>query len=53
MTPLNANTAEMEVMNKVGAKLRELGLYTFVSWSNIFIPPPLTIDEGLSIISQV
>ena len=57
MAPFNANAAEMEVMNKVGAKLRELGLYTFVRWGYIFIAPPLMInekeiDEGLSIISQ-
>ncbi|MDI1304256.1 MAG: aspartate aminotransferase family protein, partial [bacterium] len=43
--------------NKVGAKLRELGLYTFVRWGYIFIAPPLMIneeqiDEGLAIISQ-
>jgi len=44
-------------MNKVAAKLRELGLYTFVRWSYIFIAPPLCItkdqiDEGLAIISE-
>jgi len=57
MAPFNANAAEMEVMNKVGAKLRELGLYTFVRWGYIFIAPPLMInekeiDEGLAIISE-
>ena len=57
MAPFNANATEMEVMNKVGAKLRELGLYTFVRWGYIFIAPPLMInesqiDEGLAIISQ-
>ena len=57
MAPFNANAAEMEVMNKVGAKLRELGLYTFVRWGYIFIAPPLIvteaeIDEGLAIISE-
>ncbi|MBG6112176.1 adenosylmethionine-8-amino-7-oxononanoate aminotransferase [Flavobacterium sp. CG_9.10] len=31
MAPFNASESEMEIMNKVGAKLRELGLYTFVS----------------------
>lgn len=30
MAPFNASASEMEIMNKVGAKLRELGLYTFV-----------------------
>ncbi|MNE40170.1 5-aminovalerate aminotransferase DavT [compost metagenome] len=57
MAPFNANATEMEVMNKVGAKLRELGLYTFVRWGYIFIAPPLMIteseiDEGLAIISE-
>jgi taurine--2-oxoglutarate transaminase len=57
MAPLNAKPAEMEVMNKVAAKIRELGMYTFVRWSYIFIAPPLCvtkeqIDEGLYIISQ-
>lgn len=57
MAPFNGNATEMEVMNKVGAKLRELGLYTFVRWGYIFIAPPLIIteaeiDEGLAIISE-
>ena len=47
----------MAVMNKVAAKVKELGMYTFVRWSYIFIAPPLIvtkaqIDEGLEIISQ-
>jgi taurine--2-oxoglutarate transaminase len=57
MAPFNAKPAEMFVMNKVAAKLKELGLYTFVRWSYIFIAPPLCvtkeqIDEGLAIISE-
>jgi taurine---2-oxoglutarate transaminase len=41
----------------VAAKIRELGMYTFVRWSYIFIAPPLIvtkeqIDEGLAIISE-
>jgi taurine---2-oxoglutarate transaminase len=57
MAPFNAKPDEMVVMNKVAAKLKELGMYTFVRWSFIFIAPPLCvnkeqIDEGLSIISQ-
>jgi taurine--2-oxoglutarate transaminase len=57
MAPFNAKPDEMAVMNKVAAKIRELGMYTFVRWSYIFIAPPLTvtkeqIDEGLDIISQ-
>lgn len=55
--PYNAKPSEMAVMNKVAAKLKELGLYTFVRWSYIFIAPPLCInqgqmDEGLAIISE-
>ena len=57
MAPFNAKPNEMEVMNKVAAKIRELGMYTFVRWSYIFIAPPLCItkseiDEGLNIIEQ-
>jgi taurine---2-oxoglutarate transaminase len=57
LAPYNAKPSEMGVMNKVAAKLRELGLYTFVRWNYIFIAPPLCvtkkqIDEGLAIISQ-
>jgi taurine---2-oxoglutarate transaminase len=57
MAPFNAKPDEMAVMNKVAAKIRELGMYTFVRWSYIFIAPPLCItreqiDEGLAIISQ-
>ena len=57
MAPFNAKPDEMVVMNKVAAKLRELGMYTFVRWNYIFIAPPLCInkneiDEGLAIISE-
>jgi taurine--2-oxoglutarate transaminase len=57
MAPFNAKPDEMTIMNKVGAKIKELGMYTFVRWSYIFIAPPLCItkeqiDEGLAIISQ-
>lgn len=57
MAPFNAKPDEMIVMNKVAAKLKELGLYTFVRWSYIFVAPPLCvtkeqIDEGLAIISE-
>jgi len=57
MAPFNVTPDEMVVMNKVAAKLRELGMYTFVRWSYIFIAPPLCItkdeiDEGLGIISK-
>ncbi|RYF88873.1 MAG: aminotransferase class III-fold pyridoxal phosphate-dependent enzyme [Chitinophagaceae bacterium] len=57
MAPFNARPDEMSVMNKVAARLREAGMYTFVRWSYIFIAPPLCIsteqiDEGLVIISD-
>jgi len=57
MAPFNAKPDEMQVMNKVAAKIKELGMYTFVRWNFIFIAPPLCInkkqvDEGLEIISE-
>jgi taurine--2-oxoglutarate transaminase len=57
MTPWNAKPSEMEVTNKMAAKIRELGMFTFVRWNWIFIAPPLNVskdevDEGLKIISQ-
>ncbi len=57
MAPFNAKPDEMVVMNKVAAKIKELGMYTFVRWGYIFIAPPLCvtkeqIDEGLAIISE-
>ena len=57
MAPFNAKPEEMVIMNKVAAKIRELGMYTFVRWNYIFIAPPLIItreqiDEGLAIISE-
>ncbi|HEX7845585.1 MAG TPA: aminotransferase class III-fold pyridoxal phosphate-dependent enzyme [Chitinophagaceae bacterium] len=57
MAPFNAKPDEMAIMNKVAAKIKELGMYTFVRWSYIFVAPPLTltkeqIDEGLAIISH-
>lgn len=57
MAPFNAKPDEMVVMNKVIAKIKELGMYTFVRWNYIFIAPPLCItkeqiDEGLAIISE-
>ena len=57
MAPWNAGPAEMEIMNKVAAKITELGLFTFVRWNFIFTAPPLCvtkaqIDEGLDIISK-
>ncbi len=57
MAPFNAKPDEMMIMNKVAAKLKDLGMYTFVRWNYVFIAPPLCItreqvDEGLAIISE-
>jgi taurine---2-oxoglutarate transaminase len=57
MAPWNAAPSEMEVMNKVAAKINELGMFTFVRWNYIFTAPPLCvtteqIDEGMDIISK-
>ncbi len=57
MAPFNATADEMAIMNKVAAKLKELGMYAFVRWNYVFVAPPLSItkeqvDEGLAIISQ-
>ncbi len=57
MAPFNAKPDEMTIMNKVAAKIKELGMYTFVRWNYIFIAPPLCIteaqiDEGFEIIDQ-
>ena len=57
MAPWNAAPSEMGVMSKVAAKIRELGMFTFVKWNFIFIAPPLNctdmeIDKGLDIISK-
>jgi taurine--2-oxoglutarate transaminase len=57
MAPFNAKPEEMVVMNKVAARLKELGMYTFVRWNYIFVAPPLCInkeqiDEGLTMISD-
>lgn len=55
--PMCAFNGQSDVMNKIAAKIKELGMYTFVRWSYIFIAPPLIvtkeqIDEGLTIISK-
>lgn len=57
MAPFNAKPDEMAVMNKVAARIKELGMYTFVRWNYVFVAPPLIvtkeqIDEGLAIISE-
>lgn len=57
LAPFNASPSDLAITNKIAAKIRELGMYTFVKWSYIFIAPPLCItkqemDEGLKIISE-
>lgn len=57
MAPFNAKPNEMEIMNKVAARIKELGMYAFVRWNYVFIAPPLSItreqvDEGLAIIED-
>jgi len=57
MAPFNAKPDEMVIMNKVAARLKDLGMYTFVRWNYIFVAPPLCInkeqvDEGLAMISD-
>ncbi|MEO8664382.1 MAG: aminotransferase class III-fold pyridoxal phosphate-dependent enzyme [Ignavibacteria bacterium] len=57
MVRWNAPAAEMGVMNKVMAKISELGMFTFGRWNYIFVAPPLCVtkeqvDEGLDIISE-
>ncbi len=57
MAHFNAKPEELKVMDKVKAKISELGMYTFSKWNYIFTAPPLCInkkqiDEGLLIISE-
>lgn len=57
VTTWNAKPSAMEITNKMAAKLRELGMFTFVRWNYIFVAPPLIIlkeqvDQGMEIISQ-
>jgi len=57
VTPWNAKPSEMEATGRMAAKIRELGMFTFVRWNWIFVAPPLNItkeevDKGLDIISQ-
>src|SRR5437870_4938788 len=42
MAPFNGTSAEMQ---RLGAFLREQGLYAFVNWNNLFTNPPLCITE--------
>ncbi len=56
-TPFNAKPSESEASNRMAAKVREAGMFTFVRWNYIFVAPPLMvteaqIDEGFEIISR-
>ncbi len=56
--PWNAKGDEAKPTARMVAKVRELGMFTFVKWNFIFIAPPLNvtkaqIDEGMEIISKV
>ena len=57
LTPWNAKPADSEPTIRMAAKIRELGMFTFVKWNFIFLAPPLNIsaaeiDEGMNIISK-
>ncbi len=57
VSPWNAAPADMEPTLRMAAKIRELGMFTFVRWNWIFIAPPLIIskeeiDQGLEILSE-
>lgn len=57
VTPWNAEPSEMEATMRMAAKIRELGMFTFVRWNWIFVAPPLNVsreevDQGLGIISE-
>ena len=42
MAPFNGTSPEMQ---KVGAFLRQEGVYVFINWNNLFTNPPLCITE--------
>jgi taurine--2-oxoglutarate transaminase len=57
MVPFNAKPEEMSVMNRVAARLKQLGMYALVRWNYVFIAPPLSVtraqvDEGLAMIDD-
>lgn len=57
LVPWNASAADSKPTRAIAAKIRELGMFTFVKWNFIFIAPPLNtteaeVDEGMEIISQ-
>ncbi len=42
MAPFNGTSTEMQ---KLGAFLRQEGMYAFINWNNLFTNPPLCITE--------
>jgi taurine--2-oxoglutarate transaminase len=42
MAPFNGTSPEMQ---RLGAFLREQGMYAFINWNNLFTNPPLCITE--------
>jgi taurine--2-oxoglutarate transaminase len=42
MAPFNGTSPEMQ---RLGAFLRENGMYAFINWNNLFTNPPLCITE--------
>src|SRR6266851_2116183 len=42
MAPFNGTSPEMQ---RLGAFLRDQGMYTFINWNNLFTNPPLCITE--------
>ena len=42
MAPFNGTSPEMQ---RLGAYLREQGMYAFINWNNLFTNPPLCITE--------
>jgi len=57
MAPWNATPAQMGAMAQVAAKIKELGMFTFVRWNFVLMAPPLTVSdaelsEGMEIISK-
>jgi taurine--2-oxoglutarate transaminase len=54
MAPFNGSSPEMA---RLGARLRENGLFAFIHWNNLFTNPPLSIarqelDEAFAIIDE-
>ena len=57
LIPWNASGEDAKIGGEITAKLKELGMFTFVKWNFIFLAPPLIItedqiDEGIEIISK-